>query len=99
MEQIKHFGIEIYEKDKPFCDIADTILKMLAKKQLSVRESLYVLDKAKEAVEASAQSVTWGSPLTCEPAWNEVLRCGLCPEEFEELKAESLRRRKDRSVS
>ena len=64
--------IELYNADQRFCDSADAILKMLVEKQFNVGESLYILKKAKRAINASVQYAAWGEPLVCGAAPNDA---------------------------
>ena len=62
--------IKLWEADQRYCDIADDVLKVLAEKGLSAKETRYVLDKAQKAVDASVDAVRWGAPFTVMPASN-----------------------------
>ena len=64
--------INAWEADQRLCDIADSILKGLTKKCISVQETLNVLDKAKKAIEKSMLSANWGEPLVCNSPKNEA---------------------------
>ena len=84
--------IELYEEDQRFCDIADTILKILVERQVCARESLRILEKAKKAIEASVQSASWGLPLICGAAPNEAQVWSVA------AVAAEIKRRKDRGA-
>ena len=62
--------IQEYQQMQSLCDITDAILKVLVDKQLTVGQSLRLLDNAKGVIESSVQHTEWGSPLTCEQAPN-----------------------------
>ena len=64
--------IEFWETDQQFCDIANAILQKFVEKQITVSDSLRILDKAKKAVEKSVQSASWGTSLVCEMSRNEA---------------------------
>ena len=72
MKDIMEREVGLWEADQRFCEIANTILQTLVEKQTNVRDSLWILEKAKRTIENSVQSTSWGALLTIGSASNEA---------------------------
>jgi hypothetical protein len=64
------YEVKVWTEEQRICDLADTLLKILVEKQITARDSVGVLQKAKSTLEQSIYSATWGQPLVCESAPN-----------------------------
>ena len=69
---VDEYQIKAWETDQHFCDIANEILKVLVAKNLTLKETKYVLDKACKTVEYSADKTRWGESLACFYALNDA---------------------------
>jgi len=69
---VDDYQIKAFLTDQHFCDIADEVLKVLVAKNLTLKETKYVLEKACKAVENSADKTRWGESLACLDALNDA---------------------------
>jgi len=56
--------VEEYERYQLYSDTINAVLKILTESRITVSESSYILEQAKDAIKLSVQSTCFGDPLT-----------------------------------
>ena len=62
----------VNQEEKMRCDASDDILRLLVKRGLSARDSLFILEKARKAIEDSIYAAKWDEPLVCKASFSDL---------------------------
>jgi hypothetical protein len=63
---------DAYENELECCEVANTIVQMLAQEQWAASRSLYILNKAIAVIDESTREAVWGQPLMYRNATGTV---------------------------